>query len=79
MASCVVSCWRGQAYCCVKCRLAGRRNHHREAQRKYRQSEKGKKAHCEAENRRRHSQNQKKEKNMDDATSTPRRLWAMKE
>lgn len=54
------------------------RKNHREAQRKYRQTEKGKKAHRKAENRRRHGQNQKKRKNMDDATSTPRRPWAMK-
>jgi hypothetical protein len=70
-------CWRGQAYCCDKCRLAARRKSHREAQRKYRQSEKGKKAHREAENRRRQAKNQKQHKNMDDPTSTPQRSWVM--
>ena len=54
--------------------MAGMRKNHREAQIKYRQTEKGKKAHREAENRRRHGLNQK---NMDDATSTPRLPWAM--
>ena len=64
------SCWRGQAYCCDECRIAGRRKRHREAQRRYRQSLKGKKAHREAENRRRHGLSKKNQKKMDDATST---------
>jgi hypothetical protein len=72
------SCWRGQAYCCDECRHAAKLKNHRKAQRKYRQTERGKKAHREAENRRRHGQAQNKPKNMDDATSTPRRPWAMK-
>lgn len=71
-------CWRGQAYCCDGCRREGKLNSHRKAQRKYRQTEKGKKAHREDENRRRHGQNQQKRKNMDDATSTHRRPWAMR-
>ncbi len=71
-------CFRGQAYCCNKCRIAGKRKNHRKSQRKYRQTKKGKKTHCESENRRRHGHSQKKEKNMDDATSPPRRPWAMK-
>ena len=70
-------CWRGQAYCCDQCRRAAKLKSHRKAQRKYRQSEKGKKAHREAENRRRHGKNQNKQKNMDDATSTLGRKWAM--
>ena len=37
------SCWRGQAYCCNICRLAGRLKNCREAQRKYRKTDKGKK------------------------------------
>jgi len=72
------SCWRGQAYCCDACRHAARLKSHRQAQRKYRQTEKGKKAHRQAENRRRHGQRQNRPKNMDDAPSTPRRPWAMK-
>ncbi|MGD9252048.1 MAG: tyrosine-type recombinase/integrase [Desulfobacterales bacterium] len=46
---------------------------HRQAQRKYRQTEKGKKAHRQAENRRRHGNRHHKSTNMDDAPSTPRR------
>lgn len=71
-------CWRGQAYCCEYCRVEGRRKNHREAERKYRQTLKGKKTHCESENRRRHGKKPRKEKNMDDATSPPRHPWAMK-
>ena len=63
-------CFRGQAYCCDECRIAGQRQNHREAQRKYRQTEKGKKAHRQAENRRRYGLSQKSQKNMDDASST---------
>jgi hypothetical protein len=72
------SCWRGHAYCCDQCRRAAKLKNHREAQRKYRQSEKGKKAHREAENRRRQGKNKKISKNMDDPTSTPQRQWAIK-
>lgn len=64
------SCFRGQAYCCDECRYASKLKKHREAERKYRQTEKGKKAHREAENRRRRRQNKKNQKNMDDAPST---------
>jgi len=63
-------CFRGQAYCCDECQLFSRRKKHREAQRRYRQTEKGKKAHREAENRRRHGLSQKNQKNMDDPSST---------
>ena len=70
-------CFRGQAYCCDTCRLYGRRKNHRKAQRKYRQTEKGKKNHCEAENRRRHGLSQKKPKNMDDPSSTGLPAWFM--
>lgn len=72
------SCFRGQAYCCDTCRRAARLKRHRQAQRKYRKTEKGKKNHREAENRRRHLNNQRKTKNMDDTPSTPRHPWAMK-
>ena len=71
------SCWRGQAYCCDQCRLAGKRHSHRKAQRRYRQSPKGKKAHRQAENRRRHRLSQKIEKNMDDASSTGITCWCI--
>jgi len=63
-------CFRGQAYCCDECRLAARRHHHRESERRYRQTPKGKKAHCQAENRRRHRSSQKNQKKMDDQSST---------
>jgi hypothetical protein len=63
-------CWRGQAYCSGECRILARRHNHREAQRRYRQTPRGKKAHREAENRRRHGIGKKNEKNMDDPSST---------
>ena len=70
-------CWRGQAYCGDECRIAGKRKNHREAQRRYRQTSKGKKAHREAENRRRHGLSKKNQKNMDDASSTVLPAWGM--
>ena len=63
-------CWRGQAYCSDECRHCGKRRLHREAQRRYRQTSKGKKTHCEAENRRRYGLSKKNQKNMDDASTT---------
>ena len=72
------SCWRGQAYCCDICRLFGKLKIHREAQRRYRKTEKGKKAHREAENRRRYGLSKKNQKNMDDASSTVLSAWGMK-
>lgn len=60
------SCWRGQAYCCEECRSASKRKAHQEAQRRYRKTEKGKKAHREAENRRRIGLAKKNKKIMDD-------------
>ncbi len=62
-------CWRGQAYCSDACRRAGRMQSHRKAQQRYRQTEKGKKAHRLAENRRRYRETPPVSKNMDDATS----------
>ena len=62
-------CWRGQAYCGEECRILGRRRVHREAQRRYRQTPKGKKAHRQGENRRRHGLSKKNEKKMDDPSS----------
>jgi len=50
--------------------LSARRASHRQAQRRYRQTQKGKLAHRLAENLRRHAQKADK-KNMDDASSTP--------
>ncbi len=61
--------WRGQAYCSEECRRSGRLRVHREAQRRYRQTPKGKKAHRLAENRRRHGWSKKNEKKMDDPSS----------
>ena len=61
-------CWRGQAYCSKDCRIAGSREAHRKAQKKYRETENGQKAHREAERRRRI---RKIEKIVDDGTSTP--------
>ena len=62
-------CWRGQAYCSEACRRLGRRRVHREAQRRYRQTQRGKKAHRQGENRRRHGWSKKNEKKMDDPSS----------
>ncbi len=62
-------CWRGQAYCSAPCRRAGRLRSHREAQWRYRKTEKGRKAHRLAENRRRHREKTPVSKNMDDASS----------
>ena len=62
-------CWRGQAYCSEECGRLGRGRTHREAQRRYRQTPKGKKAHRQAENRRRHGWSKENEKKMDDLSS----------
>jgi len=62
-------CWRGQAYCCEECGILGSRRGHREAQRRYRQTSKGKKAHRQGENRRRHGLSRKNEKKMADRSS----------
>ncbi len=70
-------CWRGQAYCSEKCRRSGRWRVHREAQRRYRQTPKGKKAHCQAENRRRHGLSQRNEKKMDDPSSKVLPSWVI--
>jgi len=76
IAFCVCRCcWRGQAYCSDACRLSAGRASHREAQRRYRQTEKGRRAHRKAENRRRYSKNPSSQKNMDDASSTPSACW----
>lgn len=46
-------CYRGQTYCCDSCKNKGYRRRHREAQKRYREKEKGKQKHREAEKRRR--------------------------
>lgn len=61
-------CWRGQAYCSDECRIAGTRQAHREAQRRYRQTERGRYNHRRAERRRRI---RIFKKSMDDGGSTP--------
>ncbi len=63
------SCWRGQAYCCDECRRTAQRKAHREAQKRYRKTEKGKKAHREAENLRRMGLNKKNKQIVDDTAS----------
>lgn len=68
-------CFRGQAYCCSECRILGKREKHREAQRRYRKTAKGKKAHREAENRRRKRADRASAKKMDDASSTLPLIW----
>lgn len=70
-------CFRGHAYCCDTCRLKGRLASRRKAQRRYRQTPKGKKNHSLAENRRRHRKFNLSSKNMDDHTSTSLRQWTM--
>ena len=70
-------CFKGQAYCCDECRIAGRRRDHREAERRYRQTLKGKKSHRLAENGRRHRSSKKNQKNMDDPSSTPMSGYCM--
>ena len=70
-------CWRRQAYCSEACRRLGRGRVHREAQSRYRQTPKGKKAHRQAENRRRHGWSKKNEKKMDDRSSKGLPGWVI--
>ena len=63
------SCWRGQGYCSAECRSSAKRIAHQEAQRRYRKTEKGKQAHCEAENRRRLRICKKNRKILDDTAA----------
>ena len=63
-----LSCWRGQIYCSDTCRMAGGRHAHREAQRRYRKTHKGKCAHRKAERRRR---KRGVKKNVADRGTTP--------
>ena len=62
------SCWKGQLYCCDYCRRETRRKQHNASQKRYRDTEKGKKSHREDEKKRR--KKQKSEKTMDDRGST---------
>ena len=62
------SCFRGQVYCSDQCREQARTEQRRQAQRRYRKTEKGRKAHRNAERRRRIK---KSKKTMDDQGSTP--------
>ena len=71
-------CWRGQAYCSEECRILGRSQVRREAQRRYRQTPKGKKAHRQAENRRRYGFGKKNEKKMDDPSSKGLPAWVIR-
>ena len=74
------SCYRGHAYCSDECRVAGKRKSHRKAQRKYRRTTKGKKQHCEAENRRRYRSDEKNHQSirkMDDAATIVLSEWCM--
>jgi len=70
-------CWRGQAYCSEECRRLGRGRVHREAQQHYRQTPKGKKAHRQAENRRRHGWSKENGKKMDDPSSKGLPGWVI--
>ena len=65
-------CWRGQSYCSAECRGAAKRKAHQEAQRKYRGTEKGKRAHREAENRRRLGISKKSREPLDDTATNLR-------
>jgi len=62
------ACWHGQAYCSEHCRNTAQKKAHNEAQKRYRQTVKGKKAHQEGERRRRLGL---LKKNMDDRGTTP--------
>ena len=61
-------CWHGQVYCGKRCRKICQREMHREAQRNYRQTAKGKKTHREYEEKRRIKKNKK---TMADTGTTP--------
>ncbi len=65
------SCYRGQCYCCDRCRFIAQREAQRRTQRRYRQTKKGRKAHLEAERRRRIRISRNIQKTVDDEGSTP--------
>ena len=70
------SCYRGHAYCCDLCRRLSRLFRHRTAQQTYRKTSEGRKAHCNAESRRR-QRLKKNKKNMDDRGSTLLIVWCI--
>lgn len=65
------SCYRGQCYCCGRCRFIAQREARRRAQQRYRLTKKGRKAHREAERRRRIRKTRNIQKTVDDKGSTP--------
>ena len=65
------SCYRGQCYCCGKCRFKAQLESRRRAQQRYRLTEKGREAHRQAEKRRRGRNNRKTSNSVDDGGSTP--------
>lgn len=65
------SCYRGQCYCCDRCRFIAQKESRRRAQQRYRLTEKGRKAHREAERRRRIRKARNIQKTVDDKGSTP--------
>jgi len=66
------NCFHGQCYCSIACRTTAQKQAHCKAQQKYRQTDKGRESHRQAEKRRRVLQNQNNAKNMDDGgTTTP--------
>jgi hypothetical protein len=64
------SCWRGRCYCSERCREAAGHKAHRESQRRYRRTEKGRQNHREGEKRRRMGLSRKCEEIVDDAGTT---------
>ena len=73
------SCWRGQRYCNEDCRGAAQREARHATQRRYRRTEKGKKAHREAEKRRRVGLTKKNSQIVDYMGSTPQGGYATME
>jgi len=65
------SCFRGQVYCGDRCRKASQDEAHRESERRYRQTDKGRETHRQGEKRRRMRKNKKNKKTVDDETTTP--------
>ena len=63
-------CWRGHRYCCERCRQEAKQTAHRESQRRYRQTEKGRKNHRQAEKRRRMGLSKKTVEIVDDTGTT---------
>ena len=64
------SCFHGQCYCSSTCRTTAQKRAHRKAQQKYRQTDKGRESHRQAETRRRVLKNQKNSKTVDDRGTT---------